>query len=451
MGFFDQANTTLETVWFAVLAAVSLLCFPFGIWMGRRFTILAAKLVPVVCLLLAYENIVLALSNVLSDDSQFVQIGRTTRAAVIPLFLVVTFEVAYAVHKRRSVQFCGIVFDQGHRRGVEPCSWVLRNFVGIVSVLLFVVHILVNYDIGIGDDNKAGGTGLVETQDASLHLLLALLPTTGMTALALYIAVYMWKYGNHASIVVQSTVCNGWMFLFLGTLALLGGQVPPEWCFRVVNETGQVLFLLSVIVIGREIGREVQAADNFSHFLEKENELESGGGGGAAAGAAASATSAVLRSHRPEARRPSAATAWLGDSPGTAVTGSGMGMRQRGQKEEEEVEEEGARRRDRRERSGGLEAAEGLGNAAATGAVGDGDVEGGGYHHRGDGIGADGDSNSGIGRDSLDDVTRIRRQRSSSKGLERGGAGRSHSFLQPKKGPALLLEARDGEGNFLSG
>lgn len=32
-------------------------------------------------------------------------------AAVIPLFLVVMFEVAYAVHKRRSVKFCGIVFD----------------------------------------------------------------------------------------------------------------------------------------------------------------------------------------------------------------------------------------------------------------------------------------------------------------------------------------------------
>lgn len=49
-----------------------------------------------------------------------------------------------------------------------------------------------------------------------------------MAAVALYIAVYMWKYGNDASIVVQSTVCNGWMFLFLGTLALLGGQIPPE-------------------------------------------------------------------------------------------------------------------------------------------------------------------------------------------------------------------------------
>lgn len=69
---------------------------------------------------------------------------------------------------------------------------------------------------------------LVETEDASAHLLLALLPTTGMAAIALYIAVYMWKYGNDASIVVQSTVCNGWIFLFLGTLALLAGQVPPE-------------------------------------------------------------------------------------------------------------------------------------------------------------------------------------------------------------------------------
>ena len=69
---------------------------------------------------------------------------------------------------------------------------------------------------------------LVDAHDGSTHLLLALLPTTGMAMIALYIAAYMWKYGNDASIVVQNTVCNGWMFLFLGTLALLAGQVPPD-------------------------------------------------------------------------------------------------------------------------------------------------------------------------------------------------------------------------------
>lgn len=46
MGFFDQDNEKLETVWFSVLAALSLLCFPFGVRLGQRFPqIPAAKFV----------------------------------------------------------------------------------------------------------------------------------------------------------------------------------------------------------------------------------------------------------------------------------------------------------------------------------------------------------------------------------------------------------------------
>lgn len=36
-----------------------------------------------------------------------------------------------------------------------------------------------------------------------------------------------------------------------------------QWCFRVVNESGQVLLLLSLIAIGREIGQEVQVSTAF--------------------------------------------------------------------------------------------------------------------------------------------------------------------------------------------
>eukprot|EP00752_Nemacystus_decipiens_P011149 g9905.t1 len=458
MGFFDQENTRLETVWFIVLATLAASCLPLGTLMGRRSPILAAKLVPVICLLLAYENIVLALSNMLSDDSALVQIGRTTRAAVIPLFLVVMFEVAYAVHKRRSVKFCGIVFDQGHRRGVEPCSWVLRNFVRIVAMLLFVVGILVNYDIAVGNDRKAGGTGLVETEDASAHLLLALLPTTGMAAMALYIAVYMWKYGNDASIVVQSTVCNGWIFLFLGTLALLAGQVPPEWCFRVVNESGQVLLLLSLIAIGREIGREVQAADNFSSFLDKENELEIVGGEGGAGGAAT--TSADLRHRDPHPPRSSAATASLRESPpGTAETAFGRraereregspssGKKEAGE-EKQEDEEEGRRRRISRS---AVAAAGGVGDPPSAAAGGEGDEF----------EGLDGSGGDAVRSGSLDDVSRPMPRRGAEPDSSvpgegkrgeggRGGVGLSlSSILHQSKGPKLLGDTRDE--SFLSG
>lgn len=38
-------------------------------------------------------------------------------------------------------------------------------------------------------------------------------------------------------------------------------DVCAQWCFRVVNESGQVALLLSVIAIGREIGREVQVRE----------------------------------------------------------------------------------------------------------------------------------------------------------------------------------------------
>ena len=69
---------------------------------------------------------------------------------------------------------------------------------------------------------------LIDVANASDHLLLALLPATGMAVIALYMAICICKYGNNASIVVQSSVCNGWMFPFLGTLALLAGQVPSE-------------------------------------------------------------------------------------------------------------------------------------------------------------------------------------------------------------------------------
>ena len=56
-------------------------------------------------------------------------------AAVIPLFLVVMFEVAYAVHKRRSVKFCGIVFDVSFLDKSISSAAHIRSFLCIVWMM----------------------------------------------------------------------------------------------------------------------------------------------------------------------------------------------------------------------------------------------------------------------------------------------------------------------------
>ncbi|CAN0419080.1 unnamed protein product, partial [Discosporangium mesarthrocarpum] len=64
--------------------------------------------------------------------------------------------------------------------------------------------------------------------EESAHFALALVPATAMALIALYISVHMWKYGSNASIVVNSSAFNCWILLFVGTLCMLAGQIPPE-------------------------------------------------------------------------------------------------------------------------------------------------------------------------------------------------------------------------------
>lgn len=54
---------------------------------------------------------------------------------------------------------------------------------------------------------------------------------------------------------------------FAFALAMVRRRVRAQWCFRVVNESGQVLLLLSLIAIGREIGREVQVRRHKGHAV----------------------------------------------------------------------------------------------------------------------------------------------------------------------------------------
>lgn len=175
--------------------------------------------------------------------------------------------------------------------------------------------------------------------------------------------------------------------------------------------------------------RRPQAADNFSFFLEKENELENVREEGRASG-----SSATLGDHNSQSPRLPAAIA-----PGIGVQREGGNSPASRKEEEGQREEEQEERRKRRAHSPA--AAEWAGSTLAA-PVDSGHVD--------MGIGSYGDIDSGgggAGRNSLDDVTRpmsAREAEPDSSGIVADDVGRGLSgIFQQKKGPTLLEDRGD--------
>ncbi|CAM9970296.1 unnamed protein product, partial [Phaeothamnion confervicola] len=257
MVFFGESNTSVETGFFIAFTVISGICFAISIWYVKKFpTIFVTRLTPLLCFLLTYENAVLSAGGH-AHSTIAVDLAKATSAALVPLFLVILFEMAYSVHKRRSVPFCGIFFDQGHRVNTEACSWFLRNFVRIFAAGLFVLGIFVNFSvIGTGADSGEGGY-LSLLNDPGWEFILFLLPVTAMALISLYISLSMWRYGNEASLVVHPTVWNRWIVLLVGSLALLLGLLSGSCCFRVTREAGMVILMISILLMYGEIVVEV--------------------------------------------------------------------------------------------------------------------------------------------------------------------------------------------------
>ena len=216
---FIESGTTPPTAGlicaFSILSIVAFLCsvraFHLGKTRSHYRTLSSARfLFPLACLILAIENAAVAASGLFYqdkvEDNRFVQAIFALQAMEVPILLVVTFELTYLVHKRRGVNFCGMYFDEGRRLNniiTTPMkSFVLRNFIRILAVLLLVMGIMGNFDM-LGDISevnelagRAGWWALVQdlwSWSEKGHLLLSLLPTAVLVLCCLYFSILLWR------------------------------------------------------------------------------------------------------------------------------------------------------------------------------------------------------------------------------------------------------------------
>ncbi|MGH7974625.1 MAG: hypothetical protein ACREBR_03800 [bacterium] len=104
-----------------------------------RSSIAIHFLFPLCCLISTMKTLSLAMSGTIITNvkSGYVYFLYASEALIVPIFLNVIYEITYLVHKRRSVKFCGLFFDEGKRVKVITTpvrSFVLRNFIRILGI-----------------------------------------------------------------------------------------------------------------------------------------------------------------------------------------------------------------------------------------------------------------------------------------------------------------------------
>jgi hypothetical protein len=222
MTFIDKDTkppSPLQIALFSITSFVYMIC---GLWAfyrahSRRHyrrVYVIRFLLPINCFFCSVENIYLALSSIFIKNEQeslslhpLLLILFVLQSIQVPIYLVSIFELTYLIHKRRSVHFLGMYFDEGRLgrtvKGVFSTpfkSFLARNFIRMLSTLLFVIYIIVNFDLlpqlNTVDDlaGKTGWATIFKDSNEPKHdVLLSLIPVSILIFCSFVLSITLWR------------------------------------------------------------------------------------------------------------------------------------------------------------------------------------------------------------------------------------------------------------------
>lgn len=264
--------TLSETALFSCFTVLAFAGLVIGVkYALKRRGVIGFLLTPCLCVCIIYENICLAIGD-LDNNGIAINIGRTCHALIVPLFLIATFENVYLIHKRRSVNFCGITFDASHRNRKDDsrlCSTFLRFAIWVVALVLFVVGLMVNYTILWESSLEPGSQGYYSfaSDEWDTHYWISLLPSLVLWIFVAYFGTQLWNYGTHYSFMVHASWFNPWIWIVVGATALCIGQLCPKEVYAITTNAGELTLLLCVERMFPEIVEELEQQDSMAIFI----------------------------------------------------------------------------------------------------------------------------------------------------------------------------------------
>lgn len=278
----DENQTVGFVVTFAVLGTFFGVSMIQAIYECRRPIYnkhLVRFLFPWACFCCMMENVTFSINNSSREiPSVWRDIVYVLEATVAPSLLMSTFDVTYIIHKTRHLQFCCILEGQAQKRRPHR-SRAAKYCMRFLSVLLLVLGLLVNFDVGFNPPSPyAGQVGwsfvISEpfTQE-QVQVVLSLIPMAVVSVVCFYFSLLLWKYGTTSSMVVHSSPLNPWFVPLFGTLALIGGTWFGQKWYSLLSNVGIFVFVVAILLLVLEVNKDLRAAVELNVFLTAFDDL----------------------------------------------------------------------------------------------------------------------------------------------------------------------------------
>ena len=110
--FGNQTDFTQRVVFILFASTIGALV-PVQLVFLQKVIILPVRLLPLLSFCMCYENVVLALGDLVSKTDNVVMAGNAFRSVQIPLFVVILYETTFRLYQARSLQLSCLRFDLG--------------------------------------------------------------------------------------------------------------------------------------------------------------------------------------------------------------------------------------------------------------------------------------------------------------------------------------------------
>ncbi|KDO24080.1 hypothetical protein SPRG_10867 [Saprolegnia parasitica CBS 223.65] len=269
----------LAAVVHGLLAAGTCVLLYYALKYAKKYYFMVAFLLPpFVSFCMIYENIVRAATNLdgadASDGGDFdksltsVQVMLALQACIIPFMLLICFEVTYLVHKNKSVNFCGISFESGHRANRNNFKTTFLRFaVWLVGLSLLLINLYVYYSY-FQDIEFHEGSYFING-DGTVATVLTQIPAYVLVILSLYMGLRLWNYGCNYAFVIHATCFNPWIWMVVGAIALAVGYIIPGMVFAITSNIGEFIMLAAIIRMFKEVHHDLQVADEFGRTMDR--------------------------------------------------------------------------------------------------------------------------------------------------------------------------------------